>query len=119
MRVIDLLNKIANGEEPERFIKNNILWYKGQYDKEHYYGEGGKCQLNYIKLDELNDEIELIDETKILDNEDEDIEEIEYYDDSIAWVIDGAGQLSDIDKIAIDKINELVRKINKLKKEGK
>lgn len=62
IKKIDLINRIASGTAPERFIDNNILWYKGKKDKEHYYGEGGRCQLNVIRLDELNNEIELFDE---------------------------------------------------------
>lgn len=65
IKKIDCLNMIANGNGPERFISDNCLWYKGKSDKEHYYGEGGKCQLNFIKLDELNDEIELFEDESI------------------------------------------------------
>ena len=159
IKKIDLINRIASGTAPERFICNDCLWCKGKSDKEHYYGENGKYQLNFIRLDELNDEVELFDEqveiieedkeeNEIpninLDNmkdigtkvgkayrelfeglnkgwntpleEDKKIKKIKYYDDSIAWVIDGAGQLSDIDKIAIDKINELIDKVNSIEK---
>lgn len=35
-------------------------------------------------------------------------EKLEYYDDSIAWVIDDVGQLSDVDKVIIDKVNEII-----------
>ena len=35
-------------------------------------------------------------------------EKIEYYDDSIAWVIDDVGQLSDVDKVIIDKLNDVI-----------
>lgn len=33
---------------------------------------------------------------------------LEYYDDSIAWVIDDVGQLSDVDKVIIDKLNDVI-----------
>ena len=35
-------------------------------------------------------------------------EKLEYYDDSIAWVIDDVGQLSDVDKVIIDKLNNII-----------
>lgn len=107
--IYELLGKLKDGKAPKRFIKDNVLWYKGKSDTDHYYCENGKCQLNCIKLSELNDEIELIDdEVEILDNEDEDIEEIKnnfHY----------TGEEEELAK----KINELVREVNKLKKEGK
>lgn len=55
-----------------------------------------------------DESIGLFDDIKLVDILDKKIEKIKYYDDSIAWVIDGAGQLSDIDKITIDKINEII-----------
>lgn len=112
MKIIELLNKIANGEEPERFIKNNILWYKGNSDKEHYYSEGRKCQLNYIKLDELNDEIELIDEVEIIE-EDKKIEEpkIDFMkeDDTLEDIVHIT--TINVDKLT-DKICEIIDYIN-------
>lgn len=62
IKKIDLINRIASGTAPERFICNDCLWCKGKSDKEHYYGENGNYQLNVIRLDELNDEVELLDE---------------------------------------------------------
>lgn len=71
--IYELLGLVKDGQAPKRFIKDNVLWHKGESDTDHYYCENGKCQLNYIKLSELNDEIELIDnEVEILDNEDEE-----------------------------------------------
>lgn len=49
----------------------------------------------------MNDEVEILEEKKIP-------EKIEYYDDSIAWVIDDVGQLSDVDKVIIDKLNDVI-----------
>ena len=101
MKIIDLLNKIANGEDTPKEIKYDGYTFKKA--NESYIEEDGDNLTDHICYDysNLNDEVEII-------GKDKKIEKIKYYDDSIAWVIDGAGQLSDIDKIAIDKINELI-----------
>lgn len=107
MKVIDLFNKIANGEEPPEKIKFNGYEYS-YHDKEHGY-----CRYNYdciyicfdseyYLFDVLNDEVEILEEEKKIP------EKLEYYDDSIAWVIDNVGQLSDVDKVIIDKLNDVI-----------
>ena len=50
----------------------------------------------------LNVQVEILEEEKKIP------EKIEYYDDSIAWVIDDVGQLSDVDKVIIDKLNDVI-----------
>ena len=74
MKVIDLLNKIANGEEVPKKIKydNAIYEYNEQYDYKN------ELQINYYSVDEgidffnkvfcysLNDEVEIIEEEKKL-----------------------------------------------------
>ena len=108
MKVIDLLNKIANGEEVPSPIYYKKLYF--DFDDGDYFNQKTTYWLfNDNDIESiLNDEVEIIEEDK-------EIEKIKYYDDSIAWVIDGAWQLSDIDKIAIDKINEIIDKINEEK----
>lgn len=108
IKKIDLINRIANRTEPERFIDNNILWYKGKSDKEHYYGEGAKYQLNVIRLDELNDEIELFDEEDEYEpfEEDKKIEKI----DIVSILLGG----KEVNKEFGKKINELIDKVNDL-----
>ena len=110
MKVIDLLNKIANGEEvPRKFTYNGYLW---EYDINnkmwfYYFGEGKNHRFD--KLFYLN--MCLNDEVEILDEEDEfiDIEEItqECFDN---WT-------------CAKHINDLIKNqkliINKLKEEGK
>lgn len=51
------------------------------------------------------------------ENKPKEIEKIKYYDDSINWVIDGVGQLSDLDKLIIDKLTELIDKVNEMSKD--
>ena len=63
-KIIDLLNKIANGEE----VPNKIKW-EGQewkYNPINDY-EGikyGGCLLNQLTLDKLNEEVEILKEEK-------------------------------------------------------
>lgn len=69
---------------------------------------------SYLTMDEM-----LKDEIEILDDEDEEKkipEKIEYYDDRIAWIIDDVGQLSDVDKVIIDKLNDVLDYLEKQRK---
>ena len=100
MKIIDLLNKIANGEKVPKYIS----YYN---KKESMSMIMFPCKDNIIyRLNE--DAIDLGDEVEILEEEKKIPEKIEYYDDSIAWVIDDVGQLSDVDKVIIDKLNDVI-----------
>lgn len=67
MRVIDLLNKIANGEEvPKKIIYKNVTLEYDEKSEDYYpcYDRGlfeylFKCCANF-----LNDEVEIIEESK-------------------------------------------------------
>ena len=95
----ELLGMVKDGKIPEKIIFNGYEYL--YHDKAHGYCRSVIdctyiCINNeYNLFDILNDEVEIIEEKKIP-------EKIEYYDDSIAWVIDGVGQLSDVDKVIID-----------------
>ena len=69
MKIIDLLNKIANGEEVPKKIKFNDYEYL-YHDKEHGYCRSD-YDCTYICLDSeyylfdiLNEEVEIIEEEK-------------------------------------------------------
>jgi hypothetical protein len=72
MKVIDLLNKIANGEEAPKKIKydNTIYEYNEQYDYKNelqinYYSvDKGEDFFNEVYCFSLNDEVEIIEENK-------------------------------------------------------
>lgn len=77
--IIDLITKIANGEEvPEKIIWNEDLF---EYDKgqKAYVIESingiTKSLLEYILECDLNDEVEIIEEDKKIE-EDKEIEEV-------------------------------------------
>lgn len=121
MKIINLLNKIANGEEvPKKIYYNGKIW---NYENSDYFASDyGYLFDRYNVSGMLNDEIKIIEEEKkapTLNDIRESYglpriekkkipEKIEYYDDSIAWVIDGIGQLSDVDKVIVDKLNEVL-----------
>ena len=99
MKVIDLLNKIAKGEEvPEKIIyrKKEFFWCKpcNDYDyKDDTLIHLKDCVYN------LNDEVEIIEEEK-------DIEELDILDENERYS----------NKMLYKKINELIKAVNELKK---
>lgn len=102
MKVIDLLNMIANGEEMPKKIKYDDGEFCLKYDRanniRYYETEAGLLLLHLIDCtNELLDEVEILDD-KI------DIEELPIIE---AYECDE----TDI-KLNRDKINELVKAIN-------
>ena len=108
IKIIDLLNKIANGEIPQTIIFDTE---KYEYISGHYIRDydGISIDLNddYNLYRCLNDEVEILDE----EDEFEDIDEVEYHyerDGTIVeidgsdWGVDGA------EKMLIDKVNSLI-----------
>ena len=114
MKIIDLLNKIANGEEVPRTIR----WYDKFYNNYDEISNNYKVFV-YKKLANnvwgLNDEVEIIEEQK-------KIEKIEMYQDE-----EGHYFLNKQDRkvyvncdeidFMVDKFNELIDEINNLKEE--
>ena len=117
MKVIDLLNMIAKGEEiPKKIKYKGIIYeYKHLITGEGYVFEKYNCPewfLNLLDLEDisvLNNEVEIVGEEK-------EIEELDY------TYVNSYGNISrhkKSEEAIIDKINELVSEVNKLKKEGK
>lgn len=115
MKVIDLLNKIANKEEVPHFIIDEQEYYLGAdgFLKE-LYGDEVEWTLD---AEWLNTEIEIIEEPKEIEKLKNTINYyINYEDDRLN---------EDISHICrhlishIDKINELIDVVNELKKENK
>ena len=119
MKVIDLLNKIANGEEvPKKIRYKNLSYIYSNECKGYYLGtnperiETFDCNRLYQKFssgDMLNDEIEVIEEDKkiekiILD----DWAEITYSEDWKLLTYD----FNRNSNLFVDKINEIIDKIN-------
>ena len=102
IKIIELLNKIANGEEIPKKIKH----WQEEYTLVNKMGfvsctsKSGYC-LDLVQC--LNDEVE------ILEDNTEEIEELTYF-------CIGSAKSTDQTKM-IDKINELVKAINEIRKE--
>lgn len=100
MKVIDLLNKIANGEEVPKKIKYSDIEY--DFNNNEYINEYGVNLLQHVTYAEyiMTHTVEIIEEDK-------EIEELDlnlYHDEP-----------ANIDDLAY-KVNELIKAVNKLKK---
>ena len=120
IKIIDLLNKIANNEEVPKKIKwENIIYAYSEYDKDYleypFSNEEYKGLFDMrdsILTQFLNDEVEIIEEPKkikkIKSNGDE------FYSDYIDTWID-KNKTDAYCEFLMNKINELIDEINNLK----
>ena len=111
MKVIDLLNKIANGEEvPEIIEFDDTKYYFRKIYKEYYrFDNSSTLYRDYNVFKILNDEVEIIEEDK-------EIEELEFCkidDDTISGLIKSINELNNE---YVHKMNELIKAVNKIKK---
>lgn len=130
LRVIDLLNKIANGEEvPRKFIVDGDTLYIGE-DRFIEYANGKRIEW-FIYPSWLNEEVEIIEEEprdievcgslftkseydKLAGiKEDKKIEELDIYNCFKVMGYDKTGRLDDNFQKISDKINEIIDKLNK------
>lgn len=115
MKVIDLLNKIAKGEEVPKKIKldGEVYLYSKTYEQYHSerYDENLLETISEYNYSGLNDEIEIIEEDK-------KIEKLNDYFRGEKWFNEIGQERLDknFDKFA-EKINELIDEVNKLKGE--
>lgn len=116
MRVIDLLNKIANGEEvPSKIMYQDKIYYMvGNNDYENYeYDEEPTLMYAIGNTHNINDDIEIIEEDK------KENKKIEKFKDYIPIGLTRMGAdfrkedvFDSLMKIG-DKINEIIDKLNK------
>ena len=120
MKIIDLLNKIANGEEVPKKIKynNNIYYEVGLGCYENYEIEEPTLIYAIGNTGHLNDEIEIIEEDKkiykldwVEGNTFNKIQENSYLSRKEIQLLD-----SNFKEIG-NKINEIIDKLNELKGE--
>ena len=100
IKVIDLLNKIANGEEAPKKIKYNDEEYHTNIFNTYYFDDNNGTALNF---ENLNDEVEIIEEEPEID---------------IQGIVE-LDKISEFNTTAtignhFNKINELVRAIKQL-----
>lgn len=102
MKIIDILNKMANGELEDgfKFKYDNDTYKYNKKEDEIVSIEHGVCLGNYYKVEGiLNNEVEAIEENKEI----EELDEMQ--------IINARPEINAM------KINELVRAVNKLNKE--
>lgn len=110
IKVIDLLNKIANNEKfPKKIKYMNSIWeYEKDGHMQDFQNEIGKCLMEVIPINRagLNDEVEIIKEDK----------KIEKLNDKLGLFGDGNTQKI-INELNYTRtiINELIDEINNLK----
>lgn len=115
MKVIDLLNKIANGEEVPKKIKfnhENWIYYGNQYINPLEGKEKYKSLLARYTYKIMDDEVEVIEEDK-------DIEKLKIEQDGSTYYIKNEHgtkcYLTKHSYLIGDKVNELINEVNKLK----
>ena len=91
IKVIDLLNKIANGEIPSEIKYKNRIYKYDSNEKDYMHEDVFNCYdyligNNFKDLDNLNDTVEIIEEQEEIDIQ--SIEEIEPAMNGNAYVID-------------------------------
>jgi hypothetical protein len=115
MTIIQLLNKIANGEEIPKKIKwnNKIYISKGNAIEnfvDYISDDDDYCFEHYIGYSSLNDEVEIIEEDK-------KIKKITMRA-GLVGDIDNKLENLDINIMAVeDKINEIIDKLNEMENE--
>ncbi len=123
MKIIDILVNIANNKEVPKRIKyeDKVYVYYEAYGG--YYEEGNPGIYNKKFLAHRNEQYSAVLNTEVeITEEDKDIEEVEIVENIGNYYVVKDGkqcQLSKHDTVIIDKVNELVREVNKIKKDLK
>ena len=121
MKIIDLLNKRANGEEVPKKIRIEHWCYKFEWVEhlDNYYDKSADLDLMSalsMSKEELNYEVKIIEEEIEIIEEDKPIEKIS---NDLNYANNySINNMKSNGKYLADKINELVDEVNKLKKES-
>ena len=119
IKIIELLNRIVNGEEvPEKIKWDNLIYVLKQdsidghfyYIRENTDYSVGNLFFSDLTMGDLNDEVEIIEEDKT-------IKELQFDSDEkyIKTITGTTNKMRNIDVTLATKINELVKEINKIK----
>ena len=106
MKVIDLLNKIANGEDVPYSVKYNERIYEYVEETKWYLREDLKSEL-FIDKNKLNDEIEIIEDTP---KEDKKIEKLD--NNTVFYGGTFETRWNDKERILVSKLNEIIDRLN-------
>lgn len=102
--IYELLGLIKNNKAPKIIKCNDLIFIYNEPSKDYVYERSNSCWLfkHYIELGkEISKKVEILEE-------DEDIEELKIANDKYPYY----------DNIEIgDKLNEVIREVNKLRKE--
>ncbi len=109
IKIIDLLNKIANDEEVPKKIMFAAWLYIYDEEEKTYYDEEDRTLWQSYNFKILTDEVEIIEEPKKIDK-------ITVREKTLGFP-SGEWTARNIDKAFAIKINELIDEINNLKEE--
>ena len=116
MKIIDLLNKIAKGEEvPEEIKYYGFIWKLNKNEVEYYNDCDTPLFNQYLDtsiIDSLNDEVEIIEEQEEIDIQ--EIEKFEIDKNDFIQTNLGAFKTRKMDIAFLSKINELVQAVKQL-----
>ena len=108
MKIIDILNKMANDELEDgfKFKYENDIYKYNKKENEIVSDEYGACLGNYYRVESiLNDEVETIEEKKEI-KEIKELETLSPQSETYKSVVDNR-----------EKINEVIRVVNKINKD--
>ena len=111
IKIIDLLNKVANGDVVPKIIMFNNIRYDYQEEDNTYYSYGNNCLWKGYCFGILNDYVEIIEEEKELEKLDIESENGRYRlkFNSCSY------SLNEINYIILSKLNEVIDTLNKMK----
>jgi hypothetical protein len=119
IKIIDLLNKIANGEEvPEKIKINNVIYeYRGYMycTKKANYQDIEDYLFGKWNFNILNDEVEIIEEDKEIEKIEQIITKKVKYNSIDELAVEISKAFETIDKLIINQ-NKLIDKVNSLEK---
>ena len=116
MKIIEILNKIANGEDvPKKFMfAGQIFEKRGSYIED----EDGDSIFYSMCTDfsNINDEIEIIEEDKKIEYIEGRIKNFKHYIEDSCFRVQPLEdlELNQNEVVIIDKINEIIDKINEM-----
>jgi hypothetical protein len=121
MKIIDLLNKIAKGEEVPKYIRYRDI-SKHEYNIMMVCKENIIFQMDQCVLD-LNDEVEIMEEKKEIEQfieEEKEIEKLRINNGKVNGTWENGNKycytLSAPQTVIINKINELIEAVNEIKR---